>query len=187
MAKFKFNLLPQKSKETVLKERKRDNYNIYYLFLVLFGIILWAGLMAVNTLVVDRSITQWKEINKNKQYALDTDFLETRRIHGELVTKTKSIAPLLINDIDPEEVFRVAEDIFPVTEGDVKIVGYGRNTDGSFTISILAPNNKVVAQKARSLRNLGIVSDLTIDKITQVALRNQVVAEFNLVVDLSEL
>ncbi len=187
MAKFKFNLLPKKSEETILKEKKRDGYSVYYTFLVLFGVILWGSLVGFNTFVVDRSTTQWKKINENKQYALDTEFYETRRIHGELVTKTKSIAPLLKSDIDPEVVFRVAEEVFPITEGNVKIVGYGRNTDGSFSISILAQDHKVIAQKARKLRNLSIISGLTIDEVTQTTSRNQVVAKFNFSVDLSAL
>jgi len=187
MANFKFNLLPKKSQEMILKEKKRDGYSVYYSFLVLFGVVLWLGLVGFNHFVVDRSTAQWKQINEDKQKALDTEFYETRRIHGELVTKTKSIAPLLQNDIDPEEVFRVAEDVFPITEGNVKIVGYGRNDDGSFTISISAPDNTIVAQKARKLRNLSIVSDLNIEEVMQTSLRNQIIAEFNFSVDPSAL
>lgn len=187
MANFKFNLLPKKSQEMVLKEKKRDGYSVYYSFLVLFGVLLWLGLIAVNNLVVDKSTAQWRKINQDKQTKIDTEFYETRRIHGELVTKTKSIAPLLQNDIDPEAVFRVAEDVFPVTDGNVRIVGYGRNDDGTFTIKISAPDNKIVAQKARHLRNLGIVSDLTIEEVVQTSLRNQMIAEFNFTVDPSAL
>ncbi len=185
MAEFKFNLLPKKSKEMVLKEKKRDGYSVYYSLLVLFGVVLWLGLVAVNSLVVDPSTREWREVNREKQSRIDGEFYETRRIHGELVTKTRSIAPLLVNDIDPEEVFRVAQDVFPVTEGNVKIIGYGRNDDGSFNITITAPDSMIVAQKARSLKNLDIVSDLSIKEVIENSnIRNQVSAEFNFVVNL---
>ncbi len=187
MATFKFNLIPRKTEEMVLKEQQRDGYSVYYALLVLFGVLLWLGLMAVNTFVVDRSTDQWTQVTLDKQNRIDNEFYETRRIHGELVTKTESILPLLQNDIDPEEVFRVAEDVFPITEGNVRIVGYGRNDDGSFTIRISAPDNSVVSQKARSLKNLGIVSELTIEEVAQTSIVGQVIAELNFTVDPSQL
>lgn len=180
-----FNLLPKKSEELRLKEQRRDSYSVYYTFLVFFGVVLWLGLVIFNTFVVDRSTNDWKEINKEKTNKINNEYAQTRRIHGELVVKTKSVAPLLKNDIDPETVFLVAEQAFSINEGDVSIVGYGRNEDGSFTISIAATNHIVVAEKARSLRNLNMVKDLSVDKVTQAPLGNQFVADFNFLVDKS--
>lgn len=185
MAEFKFNLLPKKSRELILKEKKRDGYSVYYSLLVLFGVLLWLGLVAVNNFVVDKSKQEWRSVIQEKQGRIDNEFYETRRIHGELVVKTRSISPLLVSDIDPEEVFQVAQDVFPLTEGNVKIIGYGRNDDGSFNITIIASDSSVVARKARGLKNLDIVSDLSIiEVIENTNVRNQVIAEFNFTVKL---
>lgn len=185
MADFKFNLLPKKSKEMILKEKKRDGYSFYYSLLVVFGILLWLGLVSVNHFMVDKSTQEWRSVIREKQNQIDGKFYETRRVHGELVVKTRSIAPLLSSDIDPEEVFRVAQDVFPATEGNVKIIGYGRNDDGSFSITITAPDSSVVARKARNLKNLDIVSDLSINEVIESTnTRNQVVAEFSFTVNL---
>jgi len=179
MAKFSFNLLPKKSKDLIIKEKKRDSYSVYYTFLVAFGVVLWLGLVVFNSFVVDRSKSDWEKSNKAKENRINTEFAETRSIHGELSAKTNSIAPLLMNDIDPETIFKVAEQVFPVNEGVVTIVGYGRNTDGTFTISISAPNHRVIAERARQLRDLNIVTDLTVDKINQSPIRGQIIAVFN--------
>jgi hypothetical protein len=180
-----FNLLPKKSNELILKEKKRDSYSIYYTFLVFFGVVLWLGLVVFNSFVVDRSTNDWKAVNKEKQDKINNEYAQTRKIHGELVVKTKSIAPLLEKDIDPETIFKVAEQAFSITEGDVAIVGYGRNKDGSFTISISASDSRNIAEKARGLRNLSMVKDLSVDKVSQSPVGNQLIADFNFLVDKS--
>lgn len=180
-----FNLLPKKSEDLIQKEKKRDSYSIYYTFLVFFGVVLWLGLVVFNSFVVDRSTKQWEEVNREKLNKINNEYAQTRRIHGELVIKTRSIAPLLDKDIDPEAIFKVAEQAFSINEGDVAIVGYGRNKDGSFTISISATNPQVISEKARSLRNLNMVKDLSVDKVSQSPLGNQFIADFNFLVDKS--
>jgi hypothetical protein len=149
--------------------------------------VLWFGLVVFNTFIVDRSVDELQQKNKKKEDRINSEFMETRRIHGELVMKTKSIAPLLENDIDPEAVFQVAQDVFPINEGDVSIVGYGRNKDGTFTISIVASNYQTISRKARSLRNLDIVNKLEVDKVAYTPLRNQYLADFNFSIDKSAL
>lgn len=184
MAEFKFNLLPKKSKEVIIKEKKRDSNSVYYSLLVLFGILIWFGLTLLNTLIVDKSNLQRKQIIKDKQDVIENEFYETRRIHGELVVKTNIIAPLLKDDIDPETLFRVGEEVFGVTD-DVVIVGYGRNDDGTFSIKISAPDNQMIAEKARQLKNLALVTDLVIKDVTQRTASEQIVAEFNFSIDSS--
>lgn len=178
-----FNLLPKKSNALIQREKKRDSYSIYYTFLVFFGVVLWFGLVVFNSFVVDRSTKEWNDVVKEKQNQINNEYANTRRVHGELVLKTSSIAPLLEKDIDPETIFKVAEQAFSIDEGDVTIVGYGRNKDGSFTISISASNSTTIAEKARSLKNLNIVKDLSIDKVSQAPFGNQMVADFTFIVD----
>jgi hypothetical protein len=184
---FDFNLLPKKSKDLIEKESKRDSYSMYYSFLILFGVVIWLGLVLFNSLVVDRSRKQWEEINVEKENKIHNEYIGIREIHGELVAKTNSIAPIISKDIDPEALFLVADEVFPINEGNVRIVGYGRNPDGTFSIDISTKNYALIGQKARRLKNLDIVSELQIDEISYSAGQGNILASFNFTVDTSNL
>ncbi len=184
---FNFNLLPKKSKDLIEKERKRDSYSLYYSFLILFGVVIWIGLVLFNSFIVDKSRKEWLEINEGKENKISSDYITIREIHGELVTKTNSLSTIIGNDIDPETVFLVADEVFPLNEGSVKIVGYGRNPDGTFSIDISTQNFALVGQKARKLKNLDIISELRIDKINYSAIRGDILASFTFNVDTANL
>lgn len=184
---FNFNLLPKKSKELIEKERKRDSYSMYYSFLILFGVVIWLSLVLFNSFVVDKSRKEWEEINQDKENKIRNEYITIREIHGELVAKTNSIAPIISKDIDPETVFLVADEVFPINEGNVKIVGYGRNPDGTFSIDISTKNFALIGQKARKLKNLDIVSELHIDELSYSSSQGNVLARFNFTVDTSNL
>ena len=183
MSSFNFNLLPKKSRELIEKEKRRDKFSIFYSLLILFSVLIWCFLILFNNAIVDQSVKRWEATNLNKQNKIDTEFLETRQIHGELVSKTNSIAPLIKRDIDPEVVFQVAEEVFPLNDATVVIVGYGRNNDGSFTISISTNDDLIIADKARKLRNLSIVTDLRINRVSNILSDNRITAEFIFSID----
>ena len=184
---FDFNLLPKKSKDLIEKESKRDSYSMYYSFLILFGVVIWLGLVLFNSFVVDKSRKEWEEINLEKESKVRNEYIAIREIHGELVAKTNSIAPIISKDIDPETLFLVADEVFPLNEGNVKIVGYGRNPDSTFSIDISTKNFALIGQKARKLKNLDIVSELHIDEINYSSSQGNILARFNFSVDTSNL
>lgn len=184
---FDFNLLPKKSKDLIEKERKRDSYSMYYSFLILFGVVIWLGLVLFNSFVVDKSKKEWEDINLEKENKIKNEYITIREIHGELVAKTNSIAPIISKDIDPETLFLVADEVFPLNEGNVKIVGYGRNPDGTFSIDISTKNYALIGQKARRLKNLDIISKLQIDEISYSPAQGNILASFNFSVDSSNL
>lgn len=163
MYEFEFNLLLPKSEEEINKEKKRDLVSVYYSLLPLSGIIVWLGLLLFNTFFLSAKRTDLEDVITDKQNTIEVDYFDIRKDHGELVIKTRTIAPLLARDIDPEIVFLVAEQVFPQESSNVKIVGYGRNDDGSFAISIETSNYRLVAENARKLKNLELISALNVD------------------------
>ena len=51
--------------------------------------------------------------------------------------------------------------------------------------SISASDSRIIAEKARGLRNLSMVKDLSVDKVSQSPVGNQLIADFNFLVDKS--
>lgn len=187
MSTFSFNLLPKKSKQTIDREVKRDSYSVYYSLLVLLGVMMWLGLLLFNNFVVDSKRADWELSNQRKTEKINNEYQDIRELHGELVIKTNSLEPLLIKDVDPEVIFLVADEVFPSNEQGIEIVGYGRNDDGSFSISVAASDELLIAQKARSLRELPLVKELQVDTVNYNQNANQLIANFNFDINLEQL
>jgi len=136
MKTFGFNLIPGKDKEVIVKEEKRDTLSVYTAFLPFVAVVIWLSLVLFNKLVVQESKLEWTRVVDSKQARIDTEFYDVRLRHGELVIKTQILGELVTKDIKPEILFILTERIFPVTESDVRVIGYGRKSDGSFDVNI---------------------------------------------------
>ncbi|MCA9383688.1 hypothetical protein KC909_04935 [Candidatus Dojkabacteria bacterium] len=165
MNTFSFNLIPKKSEQEVQKEEKRDKTSVWTAILPLTGVSVWLLLVLFNGVVVDGVKANWEESIAQKENRIDTEYLAVRVQHGELVLKTKSLATLITLDIKPETLFVLTEQIFPEPEPGVRIIGYGRNDDGSFSIRLATDDYQKIAEIARRFSNYEGANLVTIESV----------------------
>jgi len=149
MKTFSFNLIPGKDKEVIVKEEKRDTLSVYTAFLPFVSVVIWLSLVMFNKLVVYESKKEWTGLVDSKQMRIDNEFHDVRLRHGELVIKTQILGELVTKDIKPEILFILTERIFPVAEPGVRVIGYGRKSDGSFDVNIETDSYVKFAEIAR--------------------------------------
>jgi len=149
MKTFGFNLIPGKDKEVIVKEEKRDTLSVYSAFLPFISVVIWLSLVMFNKLVVYESKKEWTGLINSKQMQIDNEFHDVRLRHGELVVKTQILGELVTKDIKPEILFILTGRIFPVTESGIRVIGYGRKSDGSFDINIETDSYTQFAEIAR--------------------------------------
>lgn len=183
MKSFGFNLLPQKSKEVIIEEDKRDRTSVFTALLPLLGVTLWLLLVLFNGLVVDGVKANWEKAIIQKENRINTEFLPVRIQHGELVIKTRTLSELVLKDIKPETLFILTETIFPTEEADVEIIGYGRNDDGSFSLALRTGDHEKFAEITRRFSNYEGAETVTISSIFDNPQENYVQGLINFFID----
>lgn len=169
MHRFTFNLLPEKPKELVVKEEKRESTALFLAILPLFAVLVGTGLMLFNFFIVKQNLTTWENSNKER----DTKILGFSQavVKGlEFIQKTELLAEPVEKDVEPEQFFDLIEELLSKLEFDAEVIKYRRNSDGSFDIVIsfkgLDKTGDLIAAfetlnkvKAPSARNINV--DLT--------------------------
>lgn len=184
MKTFAFNLLPQKTKDEVQSEEKRDKTSVYTALLPLLAVLVWLLLVFVNGMFLsDMKIEAQTEVDI-RQRRIDQEFLPVRIQHGELVIKTRSLADLIQLDIKPEILFVLVEDIFPYEESGVEIIGYGREDDGSFNISVQADSYLKFSEVVRRFSNYDGVFDVSISGVSESLETGEVTGSIIIMIDL---
>ena len=155
------------------RSEQRDNYGLAAAFLPFIGVVIWLGLLLINTLIIDQSKTSWETTISEKKLEIVRTYNDTLLAHGELVIKTNQLAGVINKDIQPEEVFILVEKLFPSDPG-FSVTGFGRDNDGSFTVTISADS---YLKFAKIIRRFNLY-----DKVKNVQLRYVSVTKSNLIV-----
>jgi len=166
MKSFTFNLLPEKPKEQVVKEETRDRSSLYTAILPLLGVLIWLGLTLFNSLVVGRVKANWQSSVDQKKQRIKTEFQSVLVAHGEYVKKTQALSEPVQKDIKPEQVFLLADKMFPTPEEGVKINSYDRAKDGSFSIGLVTDNLRKLAEVVRRFNS---VKNITLVRLSSVS------------------
>jgi hypothetical protein len=169
------NAAVDKTQQNLTKNRKsqRDSYGLAAAFLPLVGVIIWLGLILINALIIDQSRQLWDNTIKDKKAQIVRTYTDTLMTHGELVVKTNHLAGVIEKDIQPEEVFILVEKLFPVDPG-FTVTGFGRETDGSFSVTISADSYLKFAKIVRRFNSY--------EKVKDVQARDVSVTKSNLVI-----
>lgn len=136
MYRFNFNLIPEKPKEIVIKEEKRETTSLYFAFLPLLSVSIAIGLMLFNEFVIDTRVSAWEEAELSKENQIQT-FRSIVQRHAEFVEKSNLLEPQVIKDVEPERFFRLSQQILEELNNQgvqASINSYKRNSDGSFEI-----------------------------------------------------
>lgn len=185
MKTFSFNLLPQKTKEQIVKEDKRDQTSLYTAIFPLLATLIWLSIVVYNGTFLQKQIADLQNSIAEKNDKIERQYLPLRIQHGELVIKTSALSTLIQKDIKPESLFILTEKIFPVTDPDIVIIGYGRYADGTFNITIGVPNFKKLAEVTRRFSNFEATTNIRISSATKIDNQDQVraIINFNLNTD----
>lgn len=154
------------------KVNLRDNYGLAAAFFPFVGVIIWLGLVLINNLIIDQSRLTWESNISRKKIQIEQTYGDTLITHGELVVKTNQLAGLIEKDIQPEEVFILVEKLFP-DDTDFNVIGFGRESDGSFSVSVEADTYIKFSKIVRRFSNYA--------KVKNVQVKNVSVSKTNLI------
>jgi len=155
-AAFKFNLLPPKSKEVVELELEREDSITYALVLIFIAALIYFGLVLLNSLLIDPRL-QTAQTGLDERVTQRASFASTLALHGELYVKTQTLRPVLELDLNPAEIFRVA-DALVAGDPNLQIESYSREKGGTFVFQILAPTYADVVEIAQTASQIPGVS-----------------------------
>jgi len=159
------------------RENQRDSYNLAVAFLPLLGVLVWLGIILINALVVEQSRLTWQNSINTQERLIVQEYSNTLLTNGELVTKTNQLAGVIDKDIQPEEVFILVEELFPL-DPEFNVVGFGRESNGSFNVSVAAPTYIKFSKIARRFNLYEKVQDVQVKSVTLDS-TNQIVGTIN--------
>jgi hypothetical protein len=148
MKTYGFNLLPQKSRALAKKEDKRDNYAVASSILPFLSVVIWLIVVLINSLIVEGYKMRWQQIVDEDNQKINIQLAPILIQHGELVTKTNSLGNVVGQDINPERLFILLDEIYQ-EDPTFTINGYGRNNDGTFFVNILSNSYLRLAEVTR--------------------------------------
>lgn len=186
MKTYGFNLLPQKSRALSKKEEKRDNYSLSIAVLPFISVIMWLLAVLANNLLIESYKTSWQNSVNYKQKIINEDLAPVLIQHGELVTKTNALSGLIENDINPERLFLLLDQIYQ-QDDTFSINGYGRNQDGSFFVNIKAYDYRRLAEVARKFSNYKYIENVSINNSSYEVLENRVTGVISFLFNYSDL
>jgi hypothetical protein len=161
MKTYGFNLLPQKSRALVKKEDKRDNYSVAVALLPFLSVVIWLIVVLINNLVVESYKQSWQNAVNQKNERINIQLAPILIQHGELVSKTNSLAGVVVNDINPERLFLLLDQIYQ-QDPTFSINGYGRNEDGSFFVNVLAQDYLRLSEVTRRFTDYRFIEKVTL-------------------------
>ncbi|MBN1331620.1 hypothetical protein JW978_01905 [Candidatus Dojkabacteria bacterium] len=163
---FSFNLLPPKSKEVIAREENRSNSLLYAAFL-LFGItLIWLSVRLIDSAFLKRSLDIWNETRQQKEIEIDS-YNTYKSANGELVMKTRSLAPVVEKHTDPDLVFDFIDSLIKQTTPNVDIVSYGRTSEGTFQFEGLTSSTEDVASLILEFNQQDQVEDARLNRIRE--------------------
>lgn len=161
MKTYGFNLLPQKSRALVKKEDKRDNYSVAVALLPFLSVVIWLIVVLINSLVVESYKQSWQNAVNQKNERINVQLAPILIQHGELVSKTNSLAGVVVNDINPERLFLLLDQIYQ-QDPTFTINGYGRNEDGTFFVNIVAQDYLRLSEVTRRFTEYRFIENVTL-------------------------
>jgi|GEM_PF-1592505 len=161
MKTYGFNLLPQKSRALVKKEDKRDNYSVAVALLPFLSVVIWLIVVLINSLIVESYKQSWQNAVNQKNERINVQLAPILIQHGELVSKTNSLAGVVINDINPERLFLLLDQIYQ-QDPTFTINGYGRNPDGTFFVNVIAQDYLRLAEVTRRFTDYRFIEKVTL-------------------------
>ncbi len=155
---FKFNLIPPKTKEELVKIKDRDNTSFYSFILVFTAIVIYFIFTLIQSGLISPRITKLdKDIQKQEDQI--TTFNSIKVINGELVVKSQVLSPILKRDIGTDLFLQKTESLTSNLAG-VEILSYSRESSGDFVITVLSEDYNQVADLVQGANTDAELSDV---------------------------
>jgi hypothetical protein len=142
------------------------------------GVLVWLGLVLINALVIDKSQASWQDTVSADTRVITDQYSETLNTHGQLVVKTNQLSGVIDKDIQPEQVFKLVETLFP-QDPEFNVVGFGRETNGSFDVSVSAPTFLKFSKIARRFSQYDQISNVEVLNVSRDSKTNLVTGTVN--------
>jgi len=139
MHRFNFNLLPEKPKEIIVKEQKRESTSLYIAFMPLLAVIVGLFFIFLNEVVVQSSVDTWQNAVNERNKKIQTYRTNVSQ-NVEFVQKTELLSEPVLKDVEPENFFDLTEELLQKLSFKAEIQEYGRSPDGSFDITLEVDN-----------------------------------------------
>lgn len=161
---FKFNLLPPKSEVEIAFEQERNDSTVYALVLVFVVILAYFFIFLGQTLFIDTRLAAGEEALLAKQIELDS-YNTIKSAHGELFVKTSTLKPVLEKNIDPADIFLVAEQITEVNDN-LQVISYNRENTGVFVFEVISADFSEVSEMVEAAEALTAATDVFVRSST---------------------
>lgn len=161
---FKFNLLPGRPKEYVKLEEQRDNTTLYGFLMVAFASLIYLVVILVQLLLVQPQLDTATQ-NLAARQLVKQSYADVQALNGELFIKTKTLKPVLQQNLDTAEIFRVTEAI-KGGRSDLIIEDYNREKTGTFVFTVVSPNISDVPSILATTQKITGISDVFIRNIS---------------------
>lgn len=178
MKTYGFNLLPQKSRALVKKEEKRDNYSVSVALLPFLSVVIWLAVVLANNLVIESYRTSWQSSVDESNQTINQALAPVLIQHGELVAKTNSLSNVILNDIKPEQLFILLDQIYQ-SDPTFTINGYGRNQDGTFYVNVVARDYQRLAEVTRKFTDYKYIESVALKNASFDELANNATGQIN--------
>jgi hypothetical protein len=179
MKSYGFNLLPQKSKAIIRKEEKRDNFSVSTAVLPLTSVFIWLVLVLVNNLYIEASKRTWENSINLKKQLITGELAPILIKNGEMVAKTNILAEVIKKDIQPEQLFVLIDQIYQKQDPTFKILGYARNSTGSFSVEFSAISYNRLAEIARRFGTYNYIENVSLEQTSLDTTTNMVVGNIS--------
>lgn len=135
---FKFNLIPPLTKEELGTLEKRDNTLLYSFVLIFCGILIYFTSILVENFIVQPRLNSINKDILSIDQQIST-YNRIKSINGELYLKTKSLEPILLNDIKISDLLNSVNEII-ANNPNLNVLSYQRENLDTFVINVLGTN-----------------------------------------------
>jgi hypothetical protein len=176
--RFKFNLLPPKSKDIIAQEDKRS-YTLLYSTSILFSIaVIWVLLSSMNAWVKSVQVKNWQntdvkkdtEINSYNQYVYE---------NYELYQKANILSTVVSKNSDPDLVFDLIDTRIKASAPNISIMKYGRTASGNYQITGKTNNVNDISKLLKDFK-----ADESVNDVSLLSMQN-VSGSYEFVLDLA--
>ncbi|HEX9804074.1 MAG TPA: hypothetical protein VGA67_00165 [Candidatus Dojkabacteria bacterium] len=165
MQRFNFNLLPEKPKELVVKEERRETTALYIAFFPLISVAIALGIIIFNGVVITERVSTFEETLASREATIETyRGIVERNI--ELVNKSILLEEPISRELEPGRFFDLAEQFLSELPFSAEISSYGRESDGSFELVLTFEDIQRAGDLMRVFESIDTVNDPNIENIS---------------------
>lgn len=163
--KSNFNLIPKEIYSKREQKRQSKDKTIFFSAVFPFlAIVVWLIFLLLR-LNVKQDIDAFR-IEKSTIESQLEQYEPEKRTNAELVLKTRLLKDIVKNDVNPEDFFRIVQDTINESGKPIKVLEYGKDNVGDFTIVAEADDVVSITDMVRIFRDHARLEEVKLKSIT---------------------